>query len=114
MPRRRVLSAEIAHETNTFSVLATTLESYRSRLYYEGADIAAAMGGSACEIAAHLDAAERFGWDLAQPIAARATPSGKTTAEAWAEPRTAQRPRCRRAWAVDPFAAASGTPGRTP
>ena len=61
MPRRRVLSAEIAHETNTFSVLATTLESYRSRLYYEGAEIAPAMGGAACEIAAHLDAAERFG-----------------------------------------------------
>ena len=84
MPRRRVLSAEIAHETNTFSVLATTLESYRTRLYYEGADIASAMGGTACEIAAHLDAAKRFGWELVQPIAARATPSGKTTAAAWA------------------------------
>ncbi len=55
MPRRRVLSAEIAHETNSFSILPTTLESYRARLYYEGADIAAAMGGGACEIAAHLD-----------------------------------------------------------
>ena len=40
---RRVLSAEIAHETNTFSILPATLESYRSRLYYEGADIARAM-----------------------------------------------------------------------
>ncbi len=84
MPRRRVLSAEIAHETNTFSILPTTLESYRSRLYYEGDEIAAAMGGAACEIAAHLDAAERHGWQLVQPIAARATPSGKTTAAAWA------------------------------
>ena len=84
MPRRRVLSAEIAHETNTFSILATTLESYRSRLYYEGADIAAAMAGTACEIAAHLDAAKRYGWDLVQPIAAAATPSGRTTAAAWA------------------------------
>ena len=84
MPRRRVLSAQIAHETNTFSILPTTLESYRSRLYYEGADIAAAMGGTACEIAGHIDAAERHGWDLVQPIAAAATPSGKTTADAWA------------------------------
>ena len=84
MPRRRVLSAEIAHETNTFSILPTTLKSYRSRLYYEGADIADAMGGTACEIAGHLDAAKRFGWDLTQPIAAAATPAGKTTAQAWA------------------------------
>ena len=84
MPRRRVLSSEIAHETNTFSILPTTLESYRSRLYYECAEIANAMGGTACEIAAHIDAAVRHGWALIQPIAAAATPSGKTTAEAWA------------------------------
>ena len=83
MPRRRVLSAEIGHETNTFSVLPTTLESYRTRLYYEGAEIARAMGGTACEIAAHIDAARRHGWELVQPVAARATPSGKTTAAAW-------------------------------
>ncbi len=81
---RRVLSAEIGHETNTFSVLPTTLDSYRTRLYYRDADVARAMAGTASEIAAHIDAAERHGWRLTQPIAARATPSGKTTAEAWA------------------------------
>jgi microcystin degradation protein MlrC len=81
---RRVLSAELAHETNTFSILPTTLESYHSRLYYEGDDIARAMGGAACEMAAHIDAAKRHNWSLVQPLATRATPSGKTTAEAWA------------------------------
>ena len=81
---RRVLSAEINHETNTFSVLPTTLESYRTRLYYRDAEIARAMAGTACEIAAHIDAAARHGWRLVQPIATRATPSGKTTAKAWA------------------------------
>ncbi|MEE2981491.1 MAG: M81 family metallopeptidase [Pseudomonadota bacterium] len=50
---RRVLSAEIAHETNTFSFLPTTLESYHTRLYYEGDDIARAMTGTASEIAGH-------------------------------------------------------------
>jgi microcystin degradation protein MlrC len=84
MPKRRVLSAEIAHETNTFSVKPTTLESYRERLYYEGEAIAANMGQAKCEIAAHVTAARHFGWELVQPIAARATPSGRTTAEAWA------------------------------
>ena len=82
---RRVLSAEIAHETNTFSILPTTLESYRTRLYYEGDDIARAMAGTASEIAGHIDAAKRHDWILVQPIATRATPSGKTTAAAWAE-----------------------------
>ena len=81
---RYVLSAEIGHETNTFSVLPTTLESYRARLYYRDAEIERAMGGTECEIAAHIDAAERHGWRLVQPIAARATPSGRTTADAWA------------------------------
>ncbi len=81
---RRVLSAEIGHETNTFSILPTTLESYRTRIYFEGADIARAMGGAECEIATHIDAAKRYGWELVQPIAARASPSGKTTTEAWA------------------------------
>ena len=82
---RRVLSAEIAHETNTFSILPTTLESYQTRLYYEGDEIARAMAGTASEIAGHIDAAKRHDWTLVQPIATRATPSGKTTAAAWAE-----------------------------
>ena len=81
---RRVLSAEIKTETNTFSVLPTTLESFHALLYYRDAEIERAMGGTECEIAAHIDAAERHGWRLVQPIAARATPSGRTTADAWA------------------------------
>ena len=81
--RRRVLSAQIAHETNTFCVLPTTLESFRKRLLLEGDAIPPALRGTRTEIAAHLDAADRFGWDLIQPIVANATPYGKATAEAW-------------------------------
>ena len=81
--RRRVLSAQIAHETNTFCVLPTTLESFRKRLLLEGDAIPPALRGTRTEIAAHLDAADRFGWDLTQPIVANATPYGKATAEAW-------------------------------
>ena len=81
---RRVLSGEIAHETNTFSVKPATMEAYQARLYYRGAEVAEAMAGAACEVAGHIAAAERHGWDLVQPIAARATPSGKTPAEVWA------------------------------
>ncbi|MEC9432103.1 MAG: M81 family metallopeptidase [Pseudomonadota bacterium] len=80
---RRVLSAQIAHETNTFCVLPTTLESFAKRLLLEGEAIAGALRGTRTEIAAHLDAADRFGWTLTQPIVANATPYGKATAEAW-------------------------------
>ena len=82
---RRILSAEINHETNTFSILPTTIDSYKARRYYRGDEIKAAMEGTRTEIGAHIEAAERYGWKLVQPISAQATPSGKTTTEAWAE-----------------------------
>jgi microcystin degradation protein MlrC len=81
---RRILSAEINHETNTFSILPTTLPSYKSRRYYQGDEIKKAMAGTHSEMGAHIDAAKRYGWNLVQPISAHATPAGKTTAEAWA------------------------------
>ena len=82
---RRILSAEINHETNTFSILPTTVASYKRRRYCCGAEIARTLEGTRTEIGAHIDAAQRYGWTLIQPIAALATPGGKTTADAWAE-----------------------------
>lgn len=81
---RRILSAQISHETNTFSLLPTTLEAYKASQYYRDADIAFSMGGTNTEMAAHIDAAKRYGWDLVQPISAFATPGGKVTKSAWA------------------------------
>lgn len=81
----RIVSAEISHETNTFSVLSTTMEDYLKRQCFFGADVAANMANTRTEIAAHIDAAKAFGWDLVPTVAAHATPSGKTTAAAWAE-----------------------------
>jgi microcystin degradation protein MlrC len=81
---RRILSAEISHETNTFSILPTTLSLYKARRYYRGEEIAAAFWGTRTEMGAHLDAAKKYGWDLVQPIAAAATPGGKTPAGDWA------------------------------
>jgi len=83
-PAPVVLSAQIAHETNTFSVLPTGLADFRTRQLYEGDDIARVMSGTRTEMAAHIEAASRYGWQLVQPLAASATPSGRTTAEAWA------------------------------
>jgi microcystin degradation protein MlrC len=81
---RKILSAEISHETNTFSILPTTLALYKARRYYRGAEIAKALSSTRTEIGAHLDAAKKYGWELVQPIAAAATPGGKTPAEDWA------------------------------
>jgi len=81
---RRILSAEISHETNTFSILPTTLSLYKARRYYRGEEIAQALSGTKTEMGAHLDAAKKYGWELVQPIAAAATPGGKTPAKDWA------------------------------
>lgn len=63
----RVLSAQIAHETNTFSIIRIGMERYRGRGLFLGAEIPKNLKGTRTEIAAHIDAAERFGWDLVQP-----------------------------------------------
>jgi microcystin degradation protein MlrC len=81
---RRILSAEISHETNTFNILPTTLGLYRARRYYRGEEIVKAFSGTRTEMGAHLDAAKKYGWKLACPIAAAATPGGKTPAKDWA------------------------------
>jgi microcystin degradation protein MlrC len=81
---RRILSTEISHETNTFSILPTTLDLYKARRYYRGEEIVRAFSGTKTEMGAHLDAARKYGWKLVQPIAAAATPGGKTPAKDWA------------------------------
>lgn len=79
----RVLSAQIAHETNTFSVKPTALEDFRARSLYYGPDVAVAFRGTGTEMGAHLDAARRYGWELVQPLACSATPSGPVRDSAW-------------------------------
>jgi len=84
MPHR-VLSAQIAHETNTFSIRRTGMEEFRRRGFFLGADIDRALRGTKTEIAGHIAAAERFGWELTQPVSAAATPAGVVTADCWEE-----------------------------
>lgn len=81
--RPRILIAGFKHETNTFSSLPTDLAAYRARKLYEGAEIAARLGGTRSEMAAFLDAGDRHGWELVHPIYADATPSGRVTREAF-------------------------------
>ena len=79
----RVLIAQFMHETNTFSVLPTTLDDYRRRWLVMGEELATRFAGTRTEIGGLLDAAAQHGWDLVPALAANATPSGRLTAQTW-------------------------------
>lgn len=81
--RVKVLSAQLSHETNTFSQHSTTLQSFAERIFLKEGQIRGALSGTACEIAAHIDAARAYDWELTQPLAAHATPSGRATRDTW-------------------------------
>lgn len=79
----RVLIAGFKHETNTFSKLPTTIESYRARGLHHGEAIRTAFKGTNTELAAFMDAAAANGWDATLAVAADATPSGKLTRDTY-------------------------------
>lgn len=79
----RVLIGEIKHEANTFSPVATTLQSFRDYHYYEG-EACAALRGTRTEVAAFLDVADAEGWRPVFSLATMAMSSGKVTAETYA------------------------------
>lgn len=78
--RRRVLSAEWSHETNTFSTVPTTLDSFYRRYFFDKEDeIAAQRCDTRSELGAAYQCAEDFNWDLVTTVCAAANPSGKIT-----------------------------------
>ncbi|MDA7948340.1 MAG: M81 family metallopeptidase [Hyphomicrobiaceae bacterium] len=79
----RILIAGFKHETNTFSKLPTSLESYTTRGLYQGEEMRSAFAGTNTEIAGFLDACERHGWEPVLGAAGDATPSGRVTREAF-------------------------------
>ena len=74
MPRR-VLIAGFKHETNTFSKLATDLDSYRARGLAYGDEIVEAYRSTNTEIAAFLNACARHDWTPVLSVVADAVPS---------------------------------------
>ena len=78
----RVLSATFAHETSTFTPVATTWESYRERVgYLTGEEIFDKFRGTNSIIGGYLDGAETHGFDLIPTVCAHAYPSGPTPRE---------------------------------
>ena len=78
-----VLTAMVMHETNTFSVRRTPIESFEANMLTHGNGVAASFKGTRSGLGAAFDAAEKWGWALRHPIAASATPSGVVTRPAF-------------------------------
>ncbi|RMA41710.1 M81 family metallopeptidase [Rhodophyticola porphyridii] len=79
----KVLSAEISHETNTFSVRPTDLQAFRDRYLLDGPAAIAAKDDRNTELAGLLDVSRDQGWDLTHVISAAAGPGGRVTREAF-------------------------------
>lgn len=80
---KRVLLAEISHETNTFSPIPTDLGRFAQRELAYGQDILDRGRGTRTGIGGYIDAAARAGVELIPSVAASAVPSGTVTREAY-------------------------------
>ena len=79
----RVLSAEIAHETNTFNIHPTTIQSFRDRFLLDGEQARVARGDKNTELAGLLDTGRDYGWQIEHVISAAAGPGGIVTRDAF-------------------------------
>jgi microcystin degradation protein MlrC len=82
---KRVLTARIMHETNTFSRVPTDMAAFRANGFFLGNEIPGAYRGTRSAMGGSLEAAEKFGWALIHPISASANPSGIVTRAAFDE-----------------------------
>ena len=73
----RVLTAELSHETNTFSRRVTNAQSFKDRYVLFGDEAIAARGDASTELAGFLDASRTHGWQIEHVLSAAAGPSGK-------------------------------------
>jgi microcystin degradation protein MlrC len=76
----KVLTGNFSHETNTFSIVPTTLAHFR---VLNANEIPGARRGTRTDLGATFEAAEKFGWSLIHPVAAGANPSGTITRDTY-------------------------------
>lgn len=79
----RVLIAGLRHESNTFSAMATDVDSFRAGALYYGAAVPEHMAGTQMEVAAFMDFAKAHGWRAVTPFYADASPGGPVTETAF-------------------------------
>ncbi len=79
----RVLSAEIVHETNTFNIRPTNLQSFQDRYLLDGEQALAARGDHNTELAGLLDTGRDYDWNISHVISAAAGPGGIVARDAF-------------------------------
>ena len=73
----KVLTAEMSHETNSFSLQETDEQAFRNRYVLMGAEAIAERGQENTELAGFLDVGRVHGWHINHVLSASAGPSGK-------------------------------------
>ena len=73
----KVLTAEMSHETNSFSRQETDEEAFRNRYVLMGAEAIAERGQANTELAGFLDTGRAHGWHINHVLSAAAGPSGR-------------------------------------
>jgi microcystin degradation protein MlrC len=81
----RVLSAQIMHESNSFSIRLTSLDRFADMILLRGDEALRALDGTNTEVAGFLDVAREKNWELVHVISAHANPAGCVTEEAFEE-----------------------------
>lgn len=79
----RVLTAEFAHETNTFNIRKTDYDAFEVEGVLFGDAAIRARGHANTEIGGFLDIANKFNWKLEHVVSAAAEPAGPVTRDAF-------------------------------
>ena len=91
----KILTAEIYHETNTFSCRKTDVQAFKDRLFLFAAEAIAERGKANTELAGFLQAGSNHGWQIDHVLSASAGPGSlwcrgaasiSTAVSAWARP----------------------------
>lgn len=80
-----VLTAEFAHESNTFSIRPTDLAAFRARLFLQGDAAVAERADANTDIAGFMDVARAQDWRTRHALSASASPAGPVTRAAFDE-----------------------------
>lgn len=83
MARRRVALAMLAHRTNVFCPVGTSLADFRSRRLAFGPEVSERYDGTRTALGGILAAARRHDWDLLPILAAWGPPGGVCAADAY-------------------------------
>lgn len=79
----KVVTAELQHESNTFSIRKTGYGQFEAKALRFGEDAVSRRGSSNTALAGFLDVAREEGWDVRHVLSAVAEPSGPVTRDAF-------------------------------